>query len=303
MVSASIHTDWQWQTYIKTYHENPWDEWRSNLGYEPLMHFHRQDIVTWKESQVFAQTLFSIHHDPLRGRDANLPECEMQLGSSASGWVQIHFNGLQHFGGWNSQPFTLCACIRAKAVSLQFYHWNLLHICVLKMLCKQYNTTLVDLLLSLHVRALQTKTKLGSEPGCRSYRSLAAICNYVINWTHKTVWRTNLWNRFQAAEKYVRKCLKRHQKTMPTAIEISDDSDEVTILSWSLPSLSLWFFELFCITIPCSFFLNLCTIPREMRRVALMDLMGMQGAGHESESEFFYWDLLGHFEPYNFMSS
>ena len=53
--------------------------------------------------------------------------------------------------------------------------------------------------------------------------------------------------------------------------------------------LSLWPSELFCITI-FIFHFNFCTISREMRRVALV---GMQGAGHESQSG----DYEGWFTP------
>ena len=67
-------------------------------------------------------------------------------------------------------------------------------------------------------------------------------------------WKELLRNRLvkslsHAAEKYFRKRMRRHQRNMPIAIEISDNSDEVQIFSWSLPSLSLWPSELFCITI------------------------------------------------------
>ena len=50
---------------------------------------------------------------------------------------------------------------------------------------------------------------------------------------------------------------EKNQRNMPqaTAIEISDDSDEVRILSWNLSSLSLWASELSCINKSiCRFF-------------------------------------------------
>ena len=117
---------------------------------------------------------------------------------------------------------------------------------------------------------------------------------YAANWIHRTASLTRkelsrnqlVKSLSQAAEKYFRQRMRRHQRNMPTAataIEISDDSDEVRFLSWSLPScpcdLLSCFVSPYAFLIICHF--NLCTISREMCRVALV---GTQGAGHESES-------------------
>ena len=128
--------------------------------------------------------------------------------------------------------------------------------------------------------------------GCRSHRSLTAICTRNELETQDRIpnkWKKLLRNKLvkslsQAAQKYFRKRMIRHQRIMPTAIEISDE---------------LWWFwrsdnsELkFAILVPVTFWavlyhqtdsiFHLCAIPGEMSRFALL---GMQGAGHESESE------------------
>ena len=83
----------------------------------------------------------------------------------------------------------------------------------------------------------------------------------------------------QAAEKYFRQRMRRHQRNMPTAataIEISDDSDEARFLSCSLPSCPCDLLSCFVSPYACFiiFHFNLCTISREMCRVAFVGHAG-----------------------------
>ena len=100
---------------------------------------------------------------------------------------------------------------------------------------------------------------------------------YAANWIHRTASLTRkelsrnklVKSLSQAAEKHFRQRMRRHQRNMPSAasaIEISDDSDEVICLSWSLPSCPCDLLS--CFVSPYAFFIifhfNLCTISREM---------------------------------------
>ena len=182
-------------------------------------------------------------------------------------------NRPQCFLGWNSQPLSLCACIRATAASVQFYHY---WICSCWK-CFANNTTQYSVFFSSSHHYMccpnQNKTWLGN----RLPQSPLPYSNlYAANWTQKTAsltsgrnsWGINLWNRFP-------------RQLRSISASIWEDTKETC----QLPQLPLrflmiltnkYFWAEVCHPVPVTFWavlyhflfhFNLCTISREMRRL------------------------------------